>query len=110
MVLLFVWVTYLGAAVLYSNGKLITVDLFVMTLPNRAKAAASAAVDILIAVVSIYILIVSSQFLDKQIMLGHKLGGALGLPSWTMTLALVASISSMVLSSFAKILNRLSKL
>lgn len=108
VVLLFVWVTYLGAAVLYSNGKLITVDLFVMALPKMAKTAASVLVDLLIAVFSIYVLLVATQFLGKQIMLGHKLGGALGLPSWTMTLAIVASIALMVLSSFTRVLTRVT--
>ena len=107
VVLLFVWLTYLGAAVLYSNGKLITVDLFVMALPKKAKALTSALVDILVAVFSLYIFIQAMQFLGRQIQLGHKLGGALGLPSWTMTTALVASIASMIISSFVFILNRI---
>lgn len=107
VVLLFVWLTYLGAAILYSNGKLITVDLFVMALPKKAKIVTSALVDILVAVFSLYVFIQATQFLSRQIQLGHKLGGALGLPSWTMTAALVASISSMIISSFVFILNRI---
>lgn len=107
VVLLFVWLTYLGAAVLYGNGTLITVDLFVMALPKKIRAVASVLVDLIVAASSVYVLVQVMQFLDRQVRLGHKLGGALGLPSWTMTAALAISIASMVLSSLAFILDRI---
>lgn len=109
VVLLFVWLTYLGAAILYSNGTLIAVDLFVMALPKKTRAVASLLVDFIMAAFSVYVLVQVMQFLDRQVRLGHKLGGALGLPSWTMTAALAFSIASMVLSSLTFILNRTIK-
>jgi len=107
VVLLFVWLTYLGAAILYSKGKLITVDLFVMALPKKVRAVTAVLVDAFVAVFSIYVFIQVLQFFSRQVQLGHKLGGALGLPSWTMTAALIASIASMGISSFVSILNRI---
>jgi TRAP-type C4-dicarboxylate transport system permease small subunit len=106
VVLLFVWITYLGAAVLFDKGTLITVDLFVMLLPKKLRVAASFLVDILIAGFAVYVCVLASQFLGRQVRLGHKLGGALGLPSWSMTAALVLSIAAMSLSSLHRILNR----
>lgn len=109
VVLLFVWITYLGAAVLYDRGTLITVDLFVMWLPKGVRNFASLLVDILVFAFSVYVCVLASQFLGRQVRLGHKLGGALGLPSWSMTMALVASIAAMSLSSLLRILTRIGK-
>jgi len=108
VVLLFVWLTYLGAAVLYGKGKLITVDLFVMAMPKKLKLVLSLFADILIAVFSVYVLLQATKFFGNQVRLGHKLGGALGVPSWAMTAALIVSIASMVFSSITIALTKLS--
>ena len=110
IVLLFVWLTYLGAAILYGKRKLITVDLFVMAMPKKFKRALSIFVDILIAVFSVYVLLQATKFFGNQVRLGHKLGGALGVPSWAMTAALIVSIASMVFSSVTIALTKLSGL
>ncbi len=105
-VLLFVWISYLGAAVLFGDGALIAVDMVVKALPKRIALAVGTLVDLGLFSASVYVLDLGIRFMSRQMRLGHKLGGALGLPSWALTVALVASLASMAVSSLVFVLRR----
>jgi len=109
-VLLFVWITFMGAAVLFSRKQLISVDMLFTRLPRRTAHIVELVFDVVLLFSSSYGLKLSIDFLKRQIALGHKLGGGLGLPSWAMTAALVASMASILLSSLVFIVREASAL
>lgn len=106
-VFLFVWLTFLGAAVLFSRRQLITVDVIATQTSPRVMRLLDSVVDLIMSVASLYLTRLSLGFLNRQMVLGHKLGGALGIPSWTLTMSLVIGVVMMMLSSVGFLLRGL---
>jgi|GEM_PF-1702592 len=96
-VFMFIWITFLGAAVLFQKKTLSSVDTIVMLLPVKARLIIEAIADLIIAVSSLYLLNLSIDFMKRQQLLGHKLGGALGIPIWVVTIAVVISFALIIL-------------
>lgn len=106
-VFLFIWITFLGAAVLFSRKLLISVDSFVLLLPWKVQVIVEAVVDALILLASFYLLQLSAEFMLRQRALGHNLGGALGIPSWSIMIPVILSLAVMVLSCLASVLRKI---
>jgi len=106
-VFLFIWVTFLGAAVLFQKKGLSSVDSLVMLFPPRIQLVIEALVDLVILVSSFYLVRLSIAFMQRQQLLGHKLGGALGIPIWIVTLALILSMSLMIAFSGLAMLKKM---
>ena len=98
-VLLFVWLTFFGAAALFSRKQLLNVDVLISHISKKAARFIELAVDLVLVAAAAYVLELTMQFLGRQVAMGHKLGGALGIPSWVITAALAASLGSMLLSA-----------
>jgi len=91
-VFIFIWITFLGAAILFQKKALISVDSFVMLFSEKVRLIIEAIVDLIVSITSFYLLKLSVDFMNRQRMLGHNLGGALGIPSWVVTCGVIISI------------------
>lgn len=100
-VFLFVWTSFLGAAVLYDRRQALAIDTLTSRLGPRTQAALVVAVDLLLFVLLAYLARLAYDFFAVQKNLGHKLGGATGLPSYAMTLAVLTSVTTMFASTVA---------
>lgn len=97
-VFLFIWITFLGAAILYDRKILISIDTIVTLLPPRAQQFCQAVSNV-IALISLgYLLNLSWQFMMRQRALDHNLGGALSVPSWVVMVPLIISVAAMMVS------------
>lgn len=90
-VFLFIWLTFLGAAVLFQRKSLSSVDTFVMLFSEKVRVMIEAFADLVVSISSFYLLKLSFDFMVRQQKLGHKLGGALGIPIWVVTIAVIIS-------------------
>lgn len=106
-VFFFIWITFLGATVLFQRKALSSVDTVVMMLPLKARLLVQALVDGIIALSSIYLLKISIDFLRRQQKLGHKLGGALGIPIWVVTIAVILSFALIILFGITSFLKKM---
>lgn len=97
-VFLFVWVTFLGAAVLFERKILISIDTVVALLPDRAQKVCQAASNIIILISLGYLLHLSWEFMLRQRALDHNLGGALSVPSWIIMIPVIIAVGGMVWS------------
>lgn len=109
-VFFFIWITFLGATVLFQRKTLSSVDTVVMMLPAKVRMIVQAFVDFIIALSSIYLLKISFDFLKRQQKLGHKLGGALGVPIWVVTLAVIISFALIILFGLTSFLKKMALL
>ncbi len=98
-VFLFVWTAFLGAAVLYDRREALSIDTLTSRLTPRVQAHLGIVVDVLLFVSLLYLARLSYDFFAVQKSLGHKLGGATGLPSYAMTLAVLTSVATMFVST-----------
>jgi len=103
-VFMFVWTTFLGAAVLYDRKESLAIDAVVNRLPLRTKAAVGLAVDLLLLAVLVYLFKLTFDFVGIQRGMGHKLGGATGIPSWVLSVSVFVGFLSMTGSTLASIL------
>jgi C4-dicarboxylate transporter DctQ subunit len=106
-VFLFIWITFLGAAVLFSRKSMISVDSFVMLFSRKVRLVLEAVVEITVFAAAWYLLHLSVLFMQRQRLLGHKLGGALGIPSWIITVAIITSFIVMLFSSITAVLKKI---
>jgi len=104
-VFLFVWMTFLGAAILYHRRIILSIDSLVSTFSQRVERRLGVAVDILLFVSLFYLTKLSYDFFILQKNLGHKLGGATGMPSYMMTLAVIVGMATMFISTLVSLLN-----
>jgi len=109
-VFFFIWITFLGATVLFQRKTLSSVDTVVMLLPIKMRTMVQVIVDFIIAVSSIYLLKISFDFMKRQQKLGHKLGGALGVPIWVVTMAVIISFALMILFGLTSFLKKMALL
>lgn len=107
-VFMFVWTTFLGAAVLYDRKQALAIDTFVTLLSPRMQRRVALAVDVLLLVTLIYLCKLTWDFVAIQRSMGHKLGGATGIPSYVMTLSVLLAFISMTASTVASLLERRS--
>lgn len=91
-VFIFIWITFLGAAILFQKKALISVDSFVVLFSEKARLIIDAIVNLIVSITSFYLLKLSIDFMNRQLMLGHNLGGALGIPIWVVTCGMIISI------------------
>lgn len=103
-VFMFVWTTFLGAAVLYDRKEALAIDMLVNRFPPGARRRVAIAVDVLLLVALLYLCKLTWDFIAVQRGMGHKLGGATGLPSYVMTLSVLVGFVSMVASTVASLL------
>ncbi|MGQ2903152.1 MAG: TRAP transporter small permease [Neoaquamicrobium sediminum] len=106
-VFLFIWITFLGAAILYEKNVLISIDTVVTLLPARARQVCQAVGNVIVLVSLGYLLHLSWQFMLRQRALDHNLGGALSVPSWVVMIPLIVSVAAMMVSCLASSLQRL---
>jgi TRAP-type C4-dicarboxylate transport system permease small subunit len=104
-VFLFVWMTFLGAAVLYHRKTILSIDSLVTVFSQRVQRSLGIVVDILLFVSLFYLTKLSYDFFGLQKNLGHKLGGATGMPSYMMTLAVIVGMATMFISTLVSLLN-----
>lgn len=97
-VFLFIWITFLGAAILYEKKILISIDTIVSLMPARARQVCQALSNIIVLVSLGYLLRLSWQFMLRQRALDHNLGGALSMPSWVVMIPLIISVAAMMVS------------
>ncbi len=98
-VFMFVWTAFLGAAVLYDRKEALSIDSLVRHLSPRTQKYLGIAVDLLLFVALLYLAWLSYKFLVIQKGLGHKLGGATGIPSYVMTLSVLICFTTMFVST-----------
>jgi TRAP-type C4-dicarboxylate transport system permease small subunit len=98
-VFLFVWTSFLGAAVLYHRREAMSIDTLTSRLSERTQARLVVVVDVVLFVALLYLARLSYDFFSVQRNLGHKLGGATGLPSYAMTLAVLTGMTTMLVST-----------
>lgn len=106
-VFLFIWITFLGAAILFQRKTLSSVDTFVMLFSPKVRILIEACVDLIVAVASWYLLKLSIDFMVRQQRLGHKLGGALGIPIWVVTIAVILSFALIILFGITSFLRKI---
>jgi len=103
-VFLFVWMAFLGAAVLYHRKTILSIDSLVNFFGQRVQRVIGVVVDILLFISLFYLTKLSYDFFSLQKNLGHKLGGATGIPSYMMTLAVIVGIATMFFSTVVSLL------
>jgi TRAP-type C4-dicarboxylate transport system permease small subunit len=103
-VFLFVWITFLGAAVLYHRKAILAIDTVVAHASPRVQRALGVAVDVLVLGSLLYVTWLAWSFFGAQRGLGHKLGGATGIPSYAMTLSVVVGMATMLVSTAASLM------
>lgn len=95
-VFLFIWITFLGAAILYERKVLISIDTIINLLPTRAQQFCQAVSNVIVVLSLGYLLHLSWQFMMRQRALDHNLGGALSVPSWVVMVPLIISVAAML--------------
>lgn len=103
-VFMFVWATFLGAAVLYDRRQALAIDTLVNRFSPRTRARLAHAVDLVLLVALVILCKLSWDFLVIQKGMGHKLGGATGIPSYVLTLSVLIGFVSMTASTLASLL------
>ncbi len=103
-VFMFVWTTFLGAAVLYDRKEALAIDAVVNRLSPRAQKIVAVGVDLLLLVALAYLCKLTWDFVVIQKGMGHKLGGATGIPSWVLTLSVLVGFVSMTGSTIVSLL------
>jgi C4-dicarboxylate transporter DctM subunit len=106
-VFLFVWTTFLGAAVLFDRKALLSIDTLVGHLTPVARKRLSVVVDLVLLVSLFYFTWLAYDFAVVQKELGNQLGGATGIPSYVLTLSVMLGMATMFLSTTASLLKRL---
>ena len=104
-VFLFIWITFLGALILFDKKILISIDSVVTLLPPRAQRACRAINSAIVVFSLCYLLHLSWEFMMRQQALGHSLGGALRVPSWMVMIPVIIAVAGMIVSSLASILS-----
>ncbi len=103
-VFIFVWITFLGAAVLYQRKAMTSVDSLIVCLPKKIRRIACVFVDVVVVATSAYLIKITLDYMQNQMRLGHKLGGALGIPIWVVLLCIIISMLMIVLFGFTSII------
>jgi len=104
-VFLFIWITFLGAAVLFDRKILISIDSVVTLLPPPFQRACHVISNVIIVISMGYLLHLSWLFMLRQQLLGHNLGGALSVPSWVVMIPVIIAFAGMIMSSLASVLS-----
>ena len=102
-VFMFVWTTFLGAAVLYDRKESLAIDTLVSQFSPSTQLRVARCVDLLLLVALVYLCKLSWEFLVIQKGMGHKLGGATGIPSYVLTLSVLVGFLSMTASTVASL-------
>ena len=108
-VFLFIWITFLGAAILFEKKLMISVDTLTALLPVPVQRFVEAISDSIILVAVAYLLRLAVQFMVRQRSMGHNLGGALRMPSWVIMIPVIICLASMILSSLVSLLTKLQR-
>lgn len=103
-VFMFVWTTFLGAAVLYDRKHALAIDALVSRFSASSQRRVAFAVDCFLLVALAWFCKLTFDFIAVQRGMGHKLGGATGLPSYVMTLSVLVGFASMTVSTIASLL------
>lgn len=104
VVFMFVWTTFLGAAVLYDRGEALAIDTLVARLSPRAQKRVAFCVDLLLLAALVYLAKLTWEFLVVQKGMGHKLGGATGIPSYMLTVSVLVGFVSMTGSTLTSLI------
>ena len=107
-VFLFVWITFLGAAVLFDKRTMISVDAVTALLPVKVQRLVGLVTDATVLIAVGYLIILSYEFLLRQRALGHNLGGALRVPSWVIMIPVIIALTSMAFSSLVSLLEMIT--
>jgi TRAP-type C4-dicarboxylate transport system permease small subunit len=103
-VFMFVWSTFLGAAALYDRKQALAIDALVNRFSPEAQRRVAFAVDVVLLAALAYFCKLTWDFIAIQRGMGHKLGGATGLPSYVMTLSVLIGFVSMTASTLVSLL------
>jgi TRAP-type C4-dicarboxylate transport system permease small subunit len=103
-VFMFVWTTFLGAAVLYDRKRSLAIDALTNRFSPPTQRRLAFVVDLVLLVALAYFCKLTWDFIAIQRGMGHKLGGATGLPSYVMTVSVLIGFVSMTLSTFVSLL------
>lgn len=98
-VFIFIWLTFLGAAILFDKKALISIDAIVDLMPRRIQMVSQIVSNTLVLIFLCYLFNLSWDFMMRQYTLSYNLGGALLVPSWVIMIPVLISFSSMVISS-----------
>lgn len=107
-VFMFVWTTFLGAAVLYHRKQALAIDALVARFSPLAQRRVAFVVDLVLLAALVGLCKLTWDFISIQRGMGHKLGGATGLPSYVMTLSVLIGFLSMAASTMASLLRPVS--
>lgn len=102
-VFLFVWTTFLGAAVLFDRKAILSIDTLVGHLTPAARKRLGVVVDLVLLVSLFYLTRLAYDFASVQKDLGHQLGGATGIPSYVLTLSVMLGMATMFISTTASL-------
>lgn len=102
-VFLFIWLTFLGAAILHSKKGLLCIDTIINVFPEKIRTIVGFVMEFITLVFLSYLMSLSVQFFNKQFALGNKLGGALGVPAYAATLSVIVAVIIMCVSSIVSI-------
>lgn len=103
-VFMFVWSTFLGAAVLYDRKQALAIDTLTNRFSPETQRRLAFAVDLVLLAALVYMCKLTWDFVSIQRGMGHKLGGATGLPSYVMTVSVLVGFVSMTVSTVASLL------
>lgn len=103
-VFMFVWTTFLGAAVLYDRKEALAIDALVSRFSPPAQRRVALCVDLLLVVALVYLCKLTWDFVLVQRGMGHKLGGATGIPSWVLSVSVLVGFVSMTGSTIASLM------
>lgn len=103
-VFMFVWSTFLGAAVLYDRKQALAIDTLTNRFSPETQRRLAFVLDLVLLAALVYMCKLTWDFIAIQVRMGHKLGGATGLPSYVMTVSVLIGFVSMSVSTVASLL------
>ena len=105
-VFVFIWITFLGAAVLYQRKTMTSVNSLVVCFPPALRWLAGIFSDGAVVACSVFMIKTTLDYMAKQMKLGHKLGGSLGIPIWVVLIAVILSMTMILLFGLISIYKR----
>ena len=93
-----------GEELLRDRKQSLAIDALVNRFPPATQRGVAFAVDLALLVALAYFCKLTFDFIAIQRGMGHKLGGATGLPSYVMTLSVLVGFASMTVSTIASLL------
>lgn len=100
----FVWITFLGAAVAYRRGTHIVLETVTLLLPPRVRAVLVWVVDALVILAIVVLLVLGMAIVELNV---HARSTMLQVPMWTVYASVPVSAALMLAYSVERIVTRL---